>query len=179
MDAGFRPAPGGCACGAVRFTLQHPPLYVHACHCTRCQRETGGPLAHHAVVAWCDMQIDSGAVEYTQVPSDSGTRHWVARCPGCRTALWNEWGSRRAVTRYVRVGVLDEPARFPPLAHIFVRSKQPWVCTDGAPAFETCYPADQWPAENRARWQQARQRARSTTAPDLAVRGRRAKDAGG
>lgn len=159
MEADFRPASGGCACGDVRFTLQRPPLYVHACHCTRCQRETGGPFAHHAMVAWCDMQTEGAAVEFTRVPADSGTRHWVARCPRCRTALWNEWGSRRAVTRYVRVGVLDEPQRWPPLAHIFVRSKQPWVRTEGVPTFEAHYPADHWPAESRARWQQARQLA--------------------
>ncbi len=156
MPQDFAPAAGSCACGAVRLTLQRPPLYVHACHCTRCQRETGGPFAHHAVVAWCDMTVQGEAPVFAAVPADSGTRHWVAHCPRCRTVLWNEWGSRRAVTRYVRVGVLDEPGRFPPLAHIFVRSKQPWVSLDGAAGFEGHYPADHWPAGSRDRWRQAR-----------------------
>lgn len=160
--APFDPACGGCACGAVRFTLLQAPLYVHCCHCTRCQRETGGPFAHHAMVAWCDMRLDQGEAAYSQVPSDSGTRHWVARCAHCRTAMWNEWGSRRAVTRYVRVGVLDEPGRFPPQAHIFMKSRQAWLpleaLPDGVRGFDTYYPADHWPAESRKRWAEARRR---------------------
>lgn len=156
-DPTFLPAAGGCACGAVRFVVEREPLYVHCCHCTRCQRETGAPFAHHAVVAWCDMLLQQGEPLFAQVPSDSGTRHWVARCPQCHTAMWNEWGSRRAVTRYVRVGVFDEPARFPPRAHIFLRSRQPWIDPgDAVPGFVGYYGAEQWPATSRARWQAAK-----------------------
>ena len=46
-----------------------------------------------------------------QVPTDSGGKHWVARCPTCRTAMWNST-DRQAITGYVRVGTLDEPDRF-------------------------------------------------------------------
>jgi hypothetical protein len=155
-DTDFAPAEGGCACGALRYRIEREPLFVHACHCTRCQRETGGPFAHHAMVEWTAMTLRAGAPEFVAVPTDSGTRHWVARCPQCRTCVWNEWGSRRAVTRYVRVGTLDEPARFPPRAHIFARSRQPWLVLDerpgAAPVFDTWYdPAALWPAASRAR----------------------------
>lgn len=156
--APFAPAAGGCACGAVRYVVERAPLYVHCCHCTRCQRETGGPYAHHAMVAWCDMRLEQGEVTFTRVPADSGARHWVARCAGCLTALWNEWGSRRAVTRYVRVGTFDEPARFPPRAHIYLRSRQPWVQPGDAPGFAEYYGADHWPEESRRRWREAQAR---------------------
>ncbi|WP_413877270.1 hypothetical protein [Albidovulum sp.] len=33
---------GHCTCGRVRYRLIDRPLFVHACHCTWCQRETGG-----------------------------------------------------------------------------------------------------------------------------------------
>lgn len=156
--AGSPLADGGCACGALRYRLLRPPLFVHCCHCTRCQRETGGPYAHHAMLEYSAMELLQGEPEFVGVPTDSGNTHWVVRCPECRCAVWNEHGSRRAVTRYVRVGTLDQPWRFAPQAHIFVRSAQPWVrWRDDAPAFDTWYEsAKLWPAESLARWQAAK-----------------------
>ena len=152
------PFDGGCACGALRYRLLAVPLFVHCCHCTRCQRETGGPFAHHAMIEFTQMSTLSGEPEFVLVPTDSGGRHWVARCPVCRTALWNEHGSRKAILRYVRVGTLDQPALFPPLAHIYARSKQPWVVIPAdMPAFKAYYDtAKTWPAESLARYAAAK-----------------------
>jgi hypothetical protein len=158
-------AEGGCACGACRYRLDRAPLFVHCCHCTRCQRETGGPFAHHLMIEFSAMTLLQGTPETVKVPTDSGNNHWVFRCPGCRSAMWNEHGSRRAVTRYVRVGTLDEPGRFAPLAHIYVRSKQPWVLLGDVPAFEACYDsAKTWPPESLKRWQRAKAARESATA---------------
>jgi hypothetical protein len=152
------PLDGGCACGAVRFRLHAMPMFVHCCHCTRCQRETGGPFAHHAMIEFTRMSLLHGEPEYVKVPTDSGNTHWVVRCPACRTAMWNEHGSRSAVTRYVRVGTLDDPARLPPQAHIFARSKQPWVVLSSeTPAFAAYYDAAKlWPPESLARYAAAK-----------------------
>ncbi len=152
------PWDGGCACGALRYRIAREPLFVHCCHCTRCQRETGSPFAHHALVEYSAMSLLAGEPELVQVPTDSGNRHWVARCPACRTALWNEHGSRAAITRYVRVGTLDAPAAHPPRAHIFVRSKQPWLALDPAtPSHRGHYDAAKvWPAASVARWNAAK-----------------------
>ena len=159
------PQPGGCACGEVRYALRGPPLYVHCCHCTRCQRETGGPFAHHAVIEFTRFEILAGEPEYALVPTDSGGLHWVARCPTCQTAMWNEHGSRRPVVRYVRVGTLDAPERCPPLAHIYVRSKQPWVVLpEGQPAFDEYYDTPRtWPEASVARYRTARAQRESET----------------
>lgn len=152
------PFDGGCACGALRFRLLARPMFVHACHCARCQRETGGPFAHHAMIEFSRFGVLKGEPDFARVPSDSGAVHWVARCPACATALWNCWCSRQSVTRYVRVGTLDQPQLFPPQAHIFVRSKQPWlVLAPGAPQCAAHYdPASTWPAESLQRYAQAK-----------------------
>lgn len=159
----FRPADGGCACGAVRYRVRREPMFVHCCHCTRCQRENGAPFAHHAMIEFSAMSLLQGEPAFVKVPTDSGRVHWVVRCPECQTAMWNEHGSRRAVTRYVRVGTFDEPARFPPRAHIYVRSKQPWLGLDAAtPAFEAYYDAAAtWPRASLERHAQAKARAKA------------------
>ena len=152
------PLDGGCACSAVRYRISRPPMFVHCCHCTRCQRENGAPFAHHAMVEFTTMHLLVGEPAFVKVPTDSGGTHWIARCPTCQTAMWNEHGSRRAITRYVRVGTLDEPARCPPLAHIFVRSKQPWLpLSPELPAFAGYYDAARiWPADSLARYAAAK-----------------------
>ncbi len=159
------PFDGGCACGQVRYHLLDHPLFVHCCHCTRCQRETGTPFAHHALIEYTNFQITVGEPVYVLVPTDSGGKHWVARCPQCHTAMWNEHGTRKAITRYVRVGTLDEPGALPPLAHIFVRSKQAWILLDeSTPKFRGYYDAAKaWPAESLARYDAAKKlRAQET-----------------
>jgi hypothetical protein len=110
------------------------------------------------MVEFSAMSVLAGTLEFVKVPTDSGNVHWVVRCAGCRTAMWNEHGSRNAVIRYVRVGTLDEPSRLAPRAHIYVRSKQPWVMLDPAvPAFDGAYDRrKQWPAPSVARLEQAR-----------------------
>ncbi|MEY2688902.1 MAG: hypothetical protein RL375_3100 [Pseudomonadota bacterium] len=167
---------GGCACGQVRFRLLDRPMFVHCCHCTRCQRENGAPFAHHAMVEYTHFEVVQGEPAFVLVPTDSGGKHWIARCPNCQTAMWNEHGTRQAITRYVRVGTLDEPAALPPQAHIYVKSKQPWLLLgDQLPQFKGYYDAAKaWPAESLARYEAAKTlRAQEAKAS----RGTRAKKA--
>ncbi|MDQ1241831.1 MAG: hypothetical protein QG550_1082, partial [Pseudomonadota bacterium] len=60
-------------------------------------------------------------------PSNSGKGQKVARCPACHVALWSNYAGAGDALRFVRVGTLDDPDRFPPDIHIFTASKQPWV----------------------------------------------------
>lgn len=173
-DEPIRPFDGGCVCGTVRFRMHAVPMFVHCCHCTRCQRETGGPFAHHAMIEHTQFSVLQGEPDFVLVPTDSGGKHWVARCPVCRVAMWNEHGSRKAITRYVRVGTLDEPARCPPRAHIFLRSKQPWLeLPPDAAAYPGYYDAAKtWPAASLARYALAKA-ARAAEAKTKAPRARR------
>lgn len=144
---------GGCTCRAVRYRLDAPPLYVHACHCTWCQRESGSAFAHNAMVEADRVTLLSGTVEWVEIPTASGRGQRVARCPTCRIALWSNYGGRGDIVRFVRVGTLDEPAALPPDAHIFVSTKVPWLpLPEGAPAFAEFYDRrTTWPAEKQDR----------------------------
>ncbi|KAF7550446.1 hypothetical protein G7Z17_g5695 [Cylindrodendrum hubeiense] len=44
------PLTGGCACGLIRYQLTQPPILVHCCYCTACQRQTGSAFALNAII---------------------------------------------------------------------------------------------------------------------------------
>ena len=153
LAAAHGPLHGGCTCRAVRFRLTSAPLFVHCCHCTWCQRETGSSFALNAMIESERVELLSGEPELVDTPSASGAGQRIARCPRCRIAVWSHYAGSGDAIRFVRVGTLDEPGRLPPDIHIFTASKQPWVILPpGPPAVAEYYDRQQhWPAESRAR----------------------------
>jgi hypothetical protein len=151
-DAMSEALEGGCACGAVRYRLASPPMFVNCCHCRECQRQTGSAFVINAIIETSNIELLSGAPEPVSVPTDSGRPHDIYRCPRCRVALWSDY-SRRPGLRFVRVGTLDDPGALSPNAHIFTRSKLPWVrLPPDMPAFEIYYDMKTlWPAASLAR----------------------------
>ena len=147
------PLEGGCACGQVRYRLGSAPMFVHCCHCTSCQTETGTAFALNALIEPDRVELLAGEPEKVDTPSESGKGQAVFRCPACRIALWSNYGGAGDRVRFVRVGTLDEPGRLPPDIHIFTRSKLPWVrLPDGVPAVPAYYnSAELWPAESLER----------------------------
>jgi len=142
---------GGCACGAVRYALQAAPMFVNCCHCTQCQTLTGSAFVVNAIIETTEIAVSGVAPVRTDGPSEGGV-HDIYRCPGCFTALWSDY-RRRGWLSFLRVGTLDTPAALPPQAHIFTRSKLPWVNVEGgAPSFNVFYDMQAlWPAASLAR----------------------------
>lgn len=143
---------GGCACGAVRYRLATAPMFVNCCHCRECQRHTGSAFVINAVIEADRIALLAGKPEPVAVPTGSGRPHDIYRCPVCQTALWSDYG-RRPALRFLRVATLDDPAKLPPDAHIYVRSKLPWVrLSDAVPAFDEYYDMKAlWPAASLER----------------------------
>jgi hypothetical protein len=143
---------GGCACGAVRYRLTSGPMFVHCCHCTDCQRQVGSAFVVNALIETDRIEVQSGELAPSRMPTDSGRVHDVYRCTACGTALWADYGGRPWL-RFVRATTLDERAALKPDVHIFTRSKLPWVrLPDDQPAFEVFYDMTSlWPPESLAR----------------------------
>ncbi|HEX8105505.1 MAG TPA: GFA family protein [Solirubrobacteraceae bacterium] len=51
---------GGCLCGRVRFELSEPPTVAGYCHCTRCQKRTGGASSAQARIDGRTFRLTSG-----------------------------------------------------------------------------------------------------------------------
>jgi hypothetical protein len=144
---------GGCTCRQLRFRVTSAPLFVHACHCRWCQRETGTAFALNAMIEADRVELLAGRPEDVLTPSNSGLGQHIHRCPNCRVALFSSYGGAGPSLRFVRVGALDEPDRMPPDIHIFTSTKQPWLTLPpGVAAVAEFYDRQaHWPAESLAR----------------------------
>jgi hypothetical protein len=146
------PLEGGCFCGFVRYRLETPPMFVHCCHCTDCQKQAGSAFAINALIERDRITLLSGELEAIEMKTDSGRPHDIYRCPKCKSAVWSDYGRRR-ILAFVRVATLDTPSALVPDVHIFTRSKLDWVVLpEGARAFAEYYDMEkEWPAESLAR----------------------------
>jgi hypothetical protein len=144
---------GGCDCREIRYRMHGSPLFVHCCHCRWCQRETGSAFVLNAMIEADRIELLHGQPERVMTPSKSGKGQAISRCPTCRLALWSNYGGAGDLIRFVRVGTLDEPDRWPPDIHIFTSSKQPWIILPaGVPAVPEFYDRKQyWPAASLER----------------------------
>src|SRR5258708_31893276 len=147
------PVAGGCTCRAVRYLMTSAPLFVHCCHCRWCQRETGSAFAHNAMIEAGRVVLQSGAPELVDTPSNSGKGQRIFRCPICSIAVWSNYSGAGDAIRFVRVGTLDDPARFPPDIHIYTATKQLWLALPpDTPAEVEYYRAsERWPAASLER----------------------------
>ena len=143
---------GGCFCGAVRYRLNDKPMFVNCCHCRDCQKQTGGGFAVNGVIERDRVELLRGAPTPHAMKTESGHPHDIWRCDSCGGAVWSDYG-RRGVMIFVRMTTLDDADKITPDAHIFTRSKLPWVQLPAqARAFEIFYDlAQEWPPESLAR----------------------------
>lgn len=148
---------GGCACGQVRYKVESPPLIVHCCHCSFCQRQNGSAFAVNALVETDRVTLLKGDVVDITVPSPSGKNQKITRCSKCQVAVWSYYlvmrGGIGELVRFIRVGTLDDPSAMPPDVHIYTSAKQPWVVLpDDKPSVDEYYVTKEvWPEESLAR----------------------------
>ena len=148
---------GGCTCGAIRYRVLSKPLFVHCCHCTWCQRETGSAFAINALIEAEMVEITKGTPVSEILPSASGQGQKFTRCPDCGVTLWSNYAAAKDAVHFLRVGTLDDPDHMPPNIHIFTSSKQDWVHLSGdVPVMADYYRrSEHWPPENVARYKKA------------------------
>ncbi len=144
---------GHCTCGGVRYRLAAAPLFTHACHCTWCQRETGGPHAINAMIESDRVEVLQGTPIEIMTPSNSGKGQIILRCQDCHVALWSHYAGAGRDIAFVRVGTLSDPAACPPDIHIFTSTKLSWyVLPEGVPAVPEYYDRTSfWPVASLVR----------------------------
>ena len=114
---------GGCGCGAVRFEVTAPPVAAGYCHCTRCQRRTGGAWSLQARVAPGSFAITQGADAVGSWRPEGGfAKEFCARCG---SALWSRSPDDPDVVS-VRFGAFDADPPIRPTYRAFVDYAAPF-----------------------------------------------------
>ncbi|WP_130904556.1 MULTISPECIES: GFA family protein [unclassified Pseudomonas] len=116
---------GQCRCGQVHLQLQIEALApLYACHCLDCQRWSGSAFALHMLCAAQAIEISGSTTTYIHTAQGHTSTQYA--CSTCFTRLFNETDAAPGM-RVLRAGVLHGADRLTPLAHIWVKRKQPWI----------------------------------------------------
>jgi hypothetical protein len=82
-------AEGGCVCTKVRYAVQSEPARITICHCTFCQKVTGGAYLVEPIFDEKDFSITTDDVKTYQHRSEgSGKLVYVHFCGACGTKLY-------------------------------------------------------------------------------------------
>ena len=126
--------PGSCLCGGVRFELTAPFRRVNICHCSRCQKHSGGNGLAQGRVPREGFRLLAGADLIEVFRPEGGMAK--AFCRRCGSSLFGgNWPDGPEVS--VRLGALDGDPGIPPQYHSFTDSKAAWetLPDDGLPRY--------------------------------------------
>ncbi len=110
---------GQCLCGAVRIRGDVADT-IQACHCTQCQRWTGGgPLF---AVRIRDLELTGEDAIHSYTHSDWGER---ATCRTCGSTLY--WKLQGRSIAFVALGLLDDQSGLTLTEEIFMDHRPDWL----------------------------------------------------
>lgn len=131
------PYKGSCHCGAVTYEVRGEPLTCYVCHCKQCQQQSSSAFGMSLRIRKADFHLLSGTLGIKEYVTDSGRTKMGAFCPECGSRIYHD-AAASPDTMNIKPGTLDEGGQFTPIAHIWVKSKMPWVkIPEGVPAYDT------------------------------------------
>lgn len=131
---------GGRQCGAVRYALTAKKIIAYACHCLECQKQSASAFALSVPASASDLAVVGPAKEYKR-PAARGSDTICWFCRICGTRVYHQ-SVRSLEIVTLKAGTLDDTTAIAPVAHLWVKRKQPWVqLSADAPRYAT-QPAD-------------------------------------
>lgn len=117
---------GQCQCGAIRYRVAGKVSTQFACHCTECQRQSGSAFGMALWIKRPVVDISGGTVKEWIRTMPSGKQMACQFCPDCGTRLFHKVVGQDQVLS-IKPGTLTKPRELPPVGHIWLDSKQPWM----------------------------------------------------
>jgi hypothetical protein len=120
---------GGCLCGAIRYALHGPALFVSQCCCKDCRKATG--TGHTTIIGVHNSQLEirAGIPKTYLSKGDSGgdvIRHFCAECGG---RLYTS-GTLPGELLMIQAGSLDDPNRISPESVVYAKDALAWDFLD-------------------------------------------------
>ena len=132
---------GSCLCGGVAFEVELPFRRANVCHCSRCQKHSGGAgLVQGRVPRERFRLLRGKELVHSFRPKGGKVK---AFCGACGSSLFGgDWPDGPEVS--VRFGSLDGDPGIHPEYHTFVESAAPWdvLPDDGLPRFAEAKPGE-------------------------------------
>lgn len=120
------PLTGGCACGAVRYSLSAPPLMIYNCHCANCQKITGSAFTVSVTVPEAALSFTKGTPKRVEWKADSGNLRFGHFCADCGARIAN--GQVPSIGMLsLRGGTFDDTSWIEPVGDIWMKSAQKWI----------------------------------------------------
>jgi hypothetical protein len=118
--------PGGCLCGAVRFTIAADPLGARMCWCRDCQRIASGSATVNVLFPEEAVSITGELGLFTMI-ADSGNTVERGFCKVCGSQIYSRTMTPKGLPMRVRAGTLDDPELCAPTAAIWTESAPSWA----------------------------------------------------
>ncbi|MCK1359297.1 GFA family protein [Bradyrhizobium sp. 199] len=119
-----KPYTGGCACGAIRYSIAGEPLFSNHCQCRDCQRESGSGHGSYASFARAGVTLTGEAKRWDMV-ADNGKVKTRGFCTQCGVSVYMTFAAQPDVFT-IRAGSLDEPTRYKPQVVTYAARGYDW-----------------------------------------------------
>jgi hypothetical protein len=138
--------PGGCRCGACRYTLNYEVVPVsYACHCLDCQTMSGAAFTLQIPVAASRLSLEGQLVAWAHT-NTHGKVTTQRFCAVCKTRLCSSNEARPDIS-IVRAGTLDCSQTIVPAVHMWTRRKHSWLhLPSGTESYDEGVPPDRMKA---------------------------------
>lgn len=118
---------GRCLCGSVTYELSGDLIATAVCHCSHCQRQSGGAFSVNLIVHESQLAI-TGELKTYEERGELGDNVYVRRkfCPECGSPIVSELAKSQGVVA-VKAGTLDDRSAVSPNVEVWCVDRQPWV----------------------------------------------------
>src|SRR5580693_4808498 len=108
---------GGCLCGHIRYTINSEPIVTAVCHCTHCQKQSGGVFSTNLGVPETAYEQRGQTRVFTDT-GDSGQPVFRHFCGECGSPILSRVAAMPGVV-LVKAGTLDDIAGAVPTIEVY------------------------------------------------------------
>ena len=115
---------GRCLCGEIEFEISQEAISSGYCHCRKCQRFSGAPVAVFTTFPQAAVRFTRGEPKYFK----SSLIYERGFCANCGSSLTGRYYAPEMSDWIgIRTASLDRPEDFAPTWHLGVESTMPWL----------------------------------------------------
>ena len=118
---------GGCQCEYLRYELTGKPHTIYACHCHKCQKQSGSAFGLAAVFVEAEITFTSGEPSFFERPGHGRNMNCYF-CPKCGSRIHHQWFDENGNLPFLNLkpGTLDDTSWVRPGSHLWMSSAQGW-----------------------------------------------------